>query len=193
VPRKEIFMDSSTFWAIIDEAAKKSKGDQDKFLSIAGKKLKALGPDGIVGFQSELRRELHRLYSWEVWGAAYLWMGGCSDDGFEYFRLWLIAQGKETVEKILKSPDDLATLKVDDPEECEFESLLYLASEIYEEVAEDEMPDSDDAIAVGDDGELPGPSGKQFDFDDDARMAKKYPKIAAMVNGDGDDDEDDDD
>lgn len=180
-------MDTAAFWTIIDEAAKKSKGDQEKFLSIAGKKLKTLGPDGIVGFRKQLNSQLNRLYTWDVWGAAYLWMGGCSDDGFEYFRLWLIAQGKETVEKVLKSPDDLATLKVDDPEECEFESLLYLASEIYEEVAEDEMPETD--------GEgLSEPAGKQFDFDDDAKMAKKYPKLSALVSGgDDDDDEDDDD
>lgn len=189
-------MDSAAFWTIIDEAAKKSKGDEDKFLSVAGKKLKTLGPDGIVGFQSELRRQLKRLYTWDVWGAAYLWMGGCSDDGFEYFRLWLIAQGKDAVEKVLKSPDDLATLNVDDPEECEFESLLYLASEIYEEVADGEMPEGDDEMPVSDDGALPEPAGKEFDFDNDAKMAKKYPKIAAMANGDGedeDDDEDDDD
>ncbi|MBB6566504.1 hypothetical protein HNR71_002141 [Kribbella sandramycini] len=32
-------------------------------------------------------------YNWRLWHAAYLINGGCSDDGFEYFRGWLIAQG----------------------------------------------------------------------------------------------------
>jgi hypothetical protein len=40
--------------------------------------------------------------------------GGCSDDGFEYFRAWLLAQGRDTFEKALEDPDTLAALE--DPE-----------------------------------------------------------------------------
>jgi hypothetical protein len=31
----------------------------------------------------------------DQWGAAYLANGGCSDDGFDYFRGWLIGQGRK--------------------------------------------------------------------------------------------------
>ena len=34
-------------------------------------------------------------YRWDLWGAAYLANGGCSDDGFDYFRGWLIGQGRK--------------------------------------------------------------------------------------------------
>jgi hypothetical protein len=36
-------------------------------------------------------REAHR---WDLWAAAYVINGGASDDGFEYFLGWLMAQGR---------------------------------------------------------------------------------------------------
>jgi hypothetical protein len=49
-------------------------------------------------------------YRVDLWGAAYLINGGCSDDGYEYFRGWLIAQGRATFERIVADPDALADL-----------------------------------------------------------------------------------
>jgi hypothetical protein len=44
----------------------------------------------------------------DQWGAAYLANGGCSDDGFDYFRGWLIGQGRKVYETVLADPDSLA-------------------------------------------------------------------------------------
>lgn len=46
------------------------------------------------------------------WQAAYLINGGCSDDGFEYFRGWLLTQGREVFERAVALPDTLADLPV---------------------------------------------------------------------------------
>jgi hypothetical protein len=48
--------------------------------------------------------DYHHVHSWlmaqsyrlDLWGAAYLVNGGCSDDGFDYFRGWLLRQGRAT-------------------------------------------------------------------------------------------------
>jgi hypothetical protein len=48
-----------------------------------------------------------------ICGAAYIIDGGCSDDGFEYFRCWLISRGKETFIKLKANPDSLITLVVE--------------------------------------------------------------------------------
>ncbi|WP_234527232.1 MULTISPECIES: DUF4240 domain-containing protein [unclassified Streptomyces] len=40
--------------------------------------------------------------------AAHLVSGGCSDDGFDYFRGWPIAQGREVFETMVADPDALA-------------------------------------------------------------------------------------
>jgi hypothetical protein len=48
-------------------------------------------------------------YRWELWGAAYLiGGGGCSDDGFDDFRGWLLGQGRATWQAALADPDSLA-------------------------------------------------------------------------------------
>lgn len=36
-------------------------------------------------------------------------MGGCSDDGFDYFLGWLVAQGKEVYHSTLENPEFLAS------------------------------------------------------------------------------------
>lgn len=46
----------------------------------------------------------------QLWAAGYLINDGCSDDGFEYFRAWLIAQGREVFERVVADPDALAGL-----------------------------------------------------------------------------------
>ena len=37
--------------------------------------------------------------------------GGCSDDGFLYFRAWLTSEGREVFERALSNPDSLAELQ----------------------------------------------------------------------------------
>jgi hypothetical protein len=53
------------------------------------------------GFQEALCR-------WDLWAAAYLIGGGCSDDSFMDFRAGLIAQGRDWYERAAASPDALA-------------------------------------------------------------------------------------
>lgn len=47
-----------------------------------------------------------------LWAAAYVINGGCSDDGFDCFRGWLIAQGREVFGRAAARPDALADLPV---------------------------------------------------------------------------------
>lgn len=41
----------------------------------------------------------------DLWAAAYIINGGCSDDGFDYFLGWLIAQGRRYYEAALETPE----------------------------------------------------------------------------------------
>jgi hypothetical protein len=49
----------------------------------------------IVAAQQVLWDLMAESYTNPLWAAAYVINGGCSDDGFDYFRGWLIAQGRE--------------------------------------------------------------------------------------------------
>jgi len=49
----------------------------------------------IEGFNNRFIALLDTSYNWNLWGAAYVINGGCSEDCFIYFRYYLIAHGKE--------------------------------------------------------------------------------------------------
>jgi len=74
-----------------------------------------------------------KAYIAELWDVAFILASGwgCSDDGFEYFRAWLIGQGKDVYEKALSDPESLVDV-VEFGQETQWEVLLSVAIEAYE-------------------------------------------------------------
>jgi hypothetical protein len=85
------------------------------------KRLARLPSDGIIDFNHIWDQMLREAYNWNLWGAAYLIKGGCSDDGFEYFRRWLTLQDRDVFQAAIANPDSLADVvdPDDDTIECE--------------------------------------------------------------------------
>jgi hypothetical protein len=168
-------MDETTFWTIIETASRKSKGDPDRAADDVRKQLLKLPPPEIEAFEHLLNDKLDAANSWDLWGAAYLINGGCSDDGFEYFRGWLVSCGRAVYDAAIDDPDSLADIV--DPEEAEdgyeCEPLLYVAHEVYKELADKEM-------APGPMGRLREPRGERWDFDDQDEIAKRLPRLALV-------------
>ena len=78
-------MTETQFWALI-EPGKDDRKPQERLR----RELEACKPDEIVSFQEHFDRHFEVAYAWDLWGAAYLIEGGCSDDGFTDFRsLWI--------------------------------------------------------------------------------------------------------
>ena len=85
-----------------------------------------------------MRQQSIEAYRWDLWAVAYIINGGCSDDGFEYFRGWLIAQGKDYFEAALKNPENAAAC-VAEGGDVECESILYVANQAYKDKTGSEM------------------------------------------------------
>jgi hypothetical protein len=119
-------------------------------------------------------------YTWKLWGAAYLINGGCSDDGFDYFRWWLMLRGRAVYEAALKNPDSLAAvLKGEGEVEAGSNPAndAYSAAtgrEDYYEALKAQYPKLKFALPDLGDG---------WDFDDDAQMRRRYPKLFAAYSG----------
>lgn len=125
-------MDVNKFWELIETSRKKGKKDLERQTEILVKELSKLSIEEIYQFDNILKRHLIDSYNSELWAAAYIINGGCSDDGFEYFRGWLIAQGRKTYENALNDPQSLAKIVSDDEAgEAEFEDILYVCSDAY--------------------------------------------------------------
>lgn len=75
---------------------------------------------------------MYDTYTSEMCCAAYIMNRGCSDDGFEYFRNWVISRGRETYYQAKQNPDSLIMHASDDRDFYEFESFWYVALEAFE-------------------------------------------------------------
>src|SRR5436190_6629643 len=97
-------MGEKEFWAIIHSCPGDDGADHDALVET----LATFSEDGILQFAHWFDTFTNRAYTVDLWGAGYLINGGCSDDGFYYFRNWLIGQGKEVYDKAVADPDSLA-------------------------------------------------------------------------------------
>jgi hypothetical protein len=163
-------MNRDEFWTII-ERAREEAGDDPEGHDTAERVLEELREaplEQILGFDEQLARLQEASYSWGLWGAAYLINGGCSDDGFEYFRGWLITRGRAAFEAALAEPDSLAGLQPDEDRECE--ELLYGPAQIFN-ARTGNWPEGDQLMR-----RLPD-LGPGWDFDDGAEMEARYPRL----------------
>ena len=158
-------MEDSKFWEII-ESVTSHISDPEDILAELVEALKALAPEEIIAFKQK-QYELDDLaYRWDIWAVAYILNGGCSDDGFAYFRAGLICGGRKKYETALNDPETIADWL---PEDFEGEDFMYLANDAYENLTGNEFP-YDQLVS----SESSGPKGEEWDEDD---LPKLYPAL----------------
>ena len=123
---------NNNFWDLINRS-KEHGEEQVEWLTNELVKQKT---EEIFNFEIEFKNKMDQSYTPSLWGAAFVIMGGCSDDGFDYFRGWLISRGEELFNKALKNPEYLAEyLTEDNLQEDVFapqlEEILSVASDAY--------------------------------------------------------------
>ena len=136
-------MDEEQFWAIVQTAVDEAGDDEDEYLEVVKRELSKLSLKEMIGFRLRTDKLLYDSYTSEMWCAVYLMHGGCSDDGFEYFRLWVISRGRKVYEAAMANPDNLIDYIGDDAEMdfFEFELFWYVALEAFEEAVDAELYD----------------------------------------------------
>ncbi len=136
-------MTEDKFWKIISKT-KNSENDSEKQNHALRNILKTLNAKQIKDFDRIHEDTMAKAYGWHLWGACYIFCGGCSDDGFTEFRNWLISQGKEIFYYMLKDPDSLVD-KVEIP--IKYKNDLWplnsdfdlIPRKVYEEKTGEEM------------------------------------------------------
>jgi hypothetical protein len=100
-------------------------------------------------------------------------LDGASDDAFDFFRCWLIGQGREVFEGAMHDPDTLAELLEDFDEEIDGdgEELGYAADEAYEQLTGAVAP------ALGIPAAAAEPEGTPLEFENESVIAERYPKL----------------
>ncbi|MBT2901673.1 MULTISPECIES: DUF4240 domain-containing protein [unclassified Streptomyces] len=166
-------MDETEFWEIIDSTREAAEGDPEDHADLLVERLVQLDPDSVLDFARHFEARYNRAYHWDLWGAATVLLGGASDDAFDYFRCWLIGQGREVFEGALHDPDGLAELLEDFDERIDGdgEELGYAADEAYEQLTGVVAPD------LGLPPQAAEPLGSPVDFENDEALAARLPEL----------------
>ncbi|MEU3253958.1 DUF4240 domain-containing protein [Streptomyces sp. NPDC006997] len=166
-------MDETEFWELVDTSREAAEGDPDEQAELLVERLLRLDPESVLDFARHFEARYHRAYRWDLWGAAWVLLDGASDDAFDFFRCWLIGQGREVYEGALHDPDALADLLDDFDEEIDGdgEELGYAADEAYEQLTGTVAPDL--GIPAG----AAEPEGTPVDFEDEDALAGRFPRL----------------
>ena len=165
-------MDETEFWEIVDSTREAAAGDPEDHADLLVDRLVRLDPEDVLDFARHFEARVNRAYRWDLWGAAAVLLGGANDDAFDYFRCWLIGQGREVFEGALHDPDDLAELLDDfDESDGDGEELGYAADEAYEQLTGETAPD------LGTPPQPAEPEGTPFALEDDTDLAERFPAL----------------
>jgi hypothetical protein len=166
-------MDETEFWELIDSTREAAEGDTEDQADLLVERLMQFDPDSVQDFARHFEARYNRAYLWDLWGVAALLLDGASDDVFDYFRCWLIGQGREVFEGAVHDADSLAELleDFDDEEDGDGEDLGYAADEAYEQLTGAPMPD------LGLEPQASEPKGTVLDLEDERALAERFPKL----------------
>ncbi|MFC9293106.1 DUF4240 domain-containing protein [Streptomyces sp. NPDC057011] len=173
-------MDKQTFWKLI-ETARAAVAD-DRVAERAAQLLADRPEAEIAEAQQVVWDLLAESYRSPLWAAAYVINGGCSDDGFDYFRGWLLTQGRAAFETALADPDSLADLPAVreaavEGLELADEEALSIAWSAYESATGRELPADSFTIRYP-----PLDPAWDFDFDDTEETAARLPRLSALFD-----------
>lgn len=171
-------MTDDNFWQIIDTACCSDPQSFEDWEQRLTEALAQLPAAEIVEWNHEFDRLAAQAYRTDLWAAAYLINAGASDDGFYYFRCWLIGMGKQIYYNAIADPDSLADVVSPTwlAEGIDAEAEIYgAAHRAWMRVTG--QPDTADYPARNEFAEL---VGEEWDFDDTTEMHKRLPRLAAL-------------
>ncbi|MFE5142409.1 DUF4240 domain-containing protein [Streptomyces fagopyri] len=180
-------MNADEFWTLIERARAMSgdPADTEDVAERAAVLLAGYAPRDILGAE----RILHELMATSdrppLWAAAWIvsGRGSFADEGFDYFRGWLIAQGRVVFESIVADADRLAGLpeihaSAPEPIEPDGEEILGIARDAYGRATGAELPEDvltpDVPASEADPGSV---------LDDRERMTPLLPRLTALYPG----------
>lgn len=130
-------LDEESYWGIIEKSLKETTNqeDQEIFLTTV---LEQLSPKEMIGFRLRTDKLLFDSYTSNLWCANYIISNGAADEGFDYFRCWLISRGKDAYYKTQENPDYLVNLVENEPRVYDFEGFWYVANNAFKNLTNKE-------------------------------------------------------
>src|SRR5262245_20131129 len=158
------------FWQVIETACRSDPSSAEEWDERLTEALIQLPAEEIIEWNHIFDRLAKSAYRTDLWAAAYLINGGASDDGFYYFRCWLIGMGKQIYDDAIANPDSLAS--VASPKWFAAEAEIYAAAH-HAWMRVTGQPDMANYPARNETVQL---IGEDWDFDDTEAMREHLPR-----------------
>lgn len=171
-------MNHNQFWDIVDEACQRDPRLAEEWDQRLFDALVKLPADEIIEWNHIFDRLAKTAYFTDMWAAAYHINGGASDDGFYYFRCWLIGMGRDVYGAAVANPDSLADVVSPswDPEGIDAQAETYAAAhQAWMRVSGE--PDTAPYPARDETTEL---VGEDWNFEDLQLMRQRLPRLWAL-------------
>ena len=171
---------TTEFWSLIDDTRPEGHDASVHAAAITAALIEA-GISQTLEYAACFERAMDALYTWPLWGAAHLALGGCSDDAFEYLRAWVVSVGETTWKGAVEQPEQLfVELLAGSPDPDtrwqelglhEGEALLYAAGVAHEQLTGEWLPGRSQPYPEE-------PSGDEWDEDE---LADIFPNLASAL------------
>jgi hypothetical protein len=172
-------MRTDDFWAVIDRATADRPGSPAEVAKRAIAELATRDPEEIVAWGRHLDKVMVASGKEDLWAAAYLIHGGCSDEGFDNFRGWLIAHGREVLARSVREPDSLAELPA--VREAAINGAVFEAGEVLTIAAEAHLEATGTPLPASAETPVTKPDAAMlWDFDNEEEMGRRLPRLSAM-------------
>ena len=130
-------MTLDNFWETVEKMHRDSGGDMDRKCELLEAELLELPLAEVQSFHRYFDECIDRAYTHELWAAAYIIGGGCSDDSFKDFRATLISMGRQTFEQALANPESLAEMDYN-AENAHYEGYQYVPTVVEKKLGTSE-------------------------------------------------------
>jgi hypothetical protein len=167
-------MDLDEFWRVVG-VCRRVAGVQADFNVALTRELEARSVADIADFRLRWLAASDGLYTWDVWDASTLMLGGTDDDSFVDFRSWVISLGRVDYDLIRDDPDNLARYGrvIADAESPAAEQLNGIPTQLYLARTQQYPPNPPD------DSVLTQPLGNRTDLSDRESVRARFPRIYA--------------
>ena len=169
-------MNIDRFWQIIENATRHDPETAEDWDGHLVAQLVEIPATEILAWDCIFADLTSRAYRNDLWAAAYLINGGSSDDGFYYFRCWLVGMGRVVCMNALEDTDSLADviqphwLADGIDAEAEIYAAGFRAWQMVTGAADDATyPVQNRKTSL---------AGEGFDFDDDDAMRRVLPRLS---------------
>ena len=162
-----LIMNENEFWEIISQSSNQGRSKYKNQTEALKAILINLDESTLIKFANTFYTLENGSYNMDLWSAAYVINGGCSDDCFDYFREYLISKGKSKFYSTLKNPDSCADWILSEGQE-NWQGIGTIPIQVYKE-------------RTGKDLKLSIPPKKDINAEDfdELTLGAKYPKLAA--------------